>query len=117
MSSNTSGEGDIRKNIIEADLVDCMIALPGQLFYNTGIQPASGSWLATRKQRGFRDRRGEVLFIDARNMGVFRKGGQGELTDKRDPENCRTLTMPGAGKRAECGKYEDVPGFCKVFKP
>ncbi|MDW8367237.1 MAG: class I SAM-dependent DNA methyltransferase, partial [Abditibacteriales bacterium] len=66
MSSNQSGEGEIRKNIVEADLVDCMIALPGQLFYSTPI-PACLWFLARDKKNGrFRDRRGKVLFIDAR---------------------------------------------------
>ena len=69
MSSNTSNEGEIRKNIILADMVDCMVALPSQLFYNTSI-PAC-LWFVTRdkKDNKFRDRRGEILFIDARNMG------------------------------------------------
>jgi len=81
MSSNTSGEGEIRKKIIEADIVDCMIVLPGQLFYNTGI-PACLWFLASNKQNSdFRDRRGEVLFIDARNMGVLRDRTHRELTD------------------------------------
>ena len=69
MSSNQSGEGEIRKNIIEADLVDCMIALPGQLFYSTPI-PACLWFLARdKKNYRFRDRRGQVLFIDARKLG------------------------------------------------
>ncbi len=70
MSSNQSGEGEIRKNLIEADLVDCMVALPGQLFYSTQI-PACLWFLARdkRERHRFRDRRGEVLFIDARKLG------------------------------------------------
>src|SRR5439155_27256698 len=69
MSSNQSGEGEIRKNIMEADLVDCMIALPSQLFYSTQI-PACLWFLACDRKNGrFRDRRGEVLFIDARKLG------------------------------------------------
>ncbi|MBC7337709.1 MAG: N-6 DNA methylase, partial [Clostridia bacterium] len=74
MSSNQSGEGEIRKNIVEADLVDCMVALPGQLFYSTQI-PAC-LWFLARDRGGaatggrpYRDRRGRVLFIDARQMG------------------------------------------------
>src|SRR4029434_10809224 len=66
MSSNQSGEGEIRKNLIEADLVDCMIALPPQLFYGTQI-PACLWFLARNKANGkLRDRRGQILFIDAR---------------------------------------------------
>ena len=71
MSSNQSGEGEVRKNIVEADLVDCMIALPGQLFYSTQI-PACLWFLARdKKNTRFRDRRGEVLFIDARKLAVI----------------------------------------------
>src|SRR5205807_7918331 len=71
MSSNTSGEGEIRKAIVEADLVDCMIALPGQLFYTTQI-PVCLWFLARNKKNGkFRDRRGHTLFIDARKLGVL----------------------------------------------
>ncbi|MDQ3819401.1 MAG: type I restriction-modification system subunit M, partial [Acidobacteriota bacterium] len=69
MSSNMSGEGEIRRKIIEADLVDCMVALPGQLFYSTQI-PVCMWFLARDKWNGrFRDRRGETLFIDARKFG------------------------------------------------
>ena len=70
MSSNTNNEGEIRKNMLEADLVDCMIALPGQLFFNTQI-PAC-IWLLTKDKSGKdgkRDRKGETLFLDARNKG------------------------------------------------
>ena len=70
MSSNQSGEGEIRKSIIEADLVDCMVALPGQLFYSTADP---GLPLVPRPRQAataaFRDRRGETLFIDARKLG------------------------------------------------
>ena len=71
MSSNQSGEGDIRKAIIEADLVDCMIALPGQLFYTTSI-PVCLWFLTRNKSNGkFRDRRKQTLFMDARKMGFL----------------------------------------------
>ena len=71
MFSNQSNEGEIRKKLIEADLVDCMVALQGQLFYSTQI-PACLWFLARDRKSGrFRDRRGEVLFIDARRMGVM----------------------------------------------
>ena len=63
------GEGEIRRNLIEADMVDCMVALPGQLFYSTQI-PACLWFLARNRRNGrFRDRRGAVLFIDARQLG------------------------------------------------
>ncbi len=86
MSSNQSGEGDIRKAMIEADAVDCMVALPGQLFYSTQI-PACLWFLARDKSNGkrgketLRDRRGEVLYIDARNMGTLVDRTRRELSD------------------------------------
>src|SRR4030095_15098565 len=92
MSSNQSGEGEIRKNIIEADLVDCMVALPGQLFYSTQIPVCL--WFLTRNKRGRtfrqptddlpdfeRDRRGETLFIDARKLGSLVDRVHRELSD------------------------------------
>src|SRR5438876_3877100 len=71
MSSNTSNEGEIRKSMIEADLVDCMVALPSQLFYNTMI-PAC-LWFVSRdkKNHWFKERTGQVLFIDARKLGTM----------------------------------------------
>ena len=81
MSSNQSGEGEIRKNIIEAGLVDCMVALPGQLFYSTQI-PVCLWFIARDKKNGhFRDRGGETLFIDARNLGTMIDRVHRELTD------------------------------------
>ncbi len=83
MSSNTSGEGDIRKAIIEADLVDCMVALPGQLFYSTQIPVCL--WFLTRDKRGTskaRDRQGETLFIDARKLGTLLDRVHRDLTDE-----------------------------------
>lgn len=82
MSSNQSGEGEIRKAIIEADLVDCMVALPGQLFYSTQI-PVCLWFIARNKRNGrFRDRRGETLFLDARKMGLLVDRVHRELTDE-----------------------------------
>jgi type I restriction enzyme M protein len=71
MSSQQSGEGEIRKAMIEADVVDCMVALPGQLFFSTQI-PAC-LWILARDKNanGHRDRRGEILFIDARKLGFM----------------------------------------------
>ena len=109
MSSMTGGEGEIRKNIVEADLVDCMIALPSQLFYNTMI-PAC-LWFVTRNKNNgkFRDRRGEVLFIDARKMGVMVDRRHRELTD----EEIKKIADTYHAWRGEGGVYEDIPGFCK----
>jgi len=117
MSSNQSGEGEIRKNIIEADLVDCMIALPGQLFYSTQI-PAC-LWFLTRdkKNHKFRDRRGEVLFIDTRKLGVMADRTHRELTDDEIRRIADTYHAwrgnVGAQLIAPLPEYEDIPGFCK----
>ena len=121
MSSNQSGEGEIRKNIIEADLVDCMVALPGQLFYSTQI-PAC-LWFLARDKRGFsspsgrgaggegRDRRGQVLFIDARKLGRMVDRTHRELTEEDIQKIARTYHAWRGEKDA--GEYADVPGFCK----
>jgi len=84
MSSNQSGEGDIRRALIEADLVDCMVALPGQLFYSTQIPVCL--WFVTKNKgldakRGLRDRRKQTLFIDARKLGTLIDRVHRELTD------------------------------------
>jgi type I restriction enzyme M protein len=111
MSSNQSDEGEIRKNIIEADLVDYMVALPGQLFYSTQI-PACLWFLARDKTNGrFRDRRGQVLFIDARKLGRMVDRTHRELTDE---EIARIANTYHAWRgEPDAGEYEDVPGFCK----
>ena len=111
MSSNQSGEGEIRKNIIEADLVDCMVALPDKLFYSTQI-PACLWFLARDKKNSrFRDRRGEVLFIDARKMGRMVDRTHRELTDEEIQRIARTYHAWRGEK--EAGEYKDIPGFCK----
>jgi len=116
MSSNTSGEGGIRKNIVEADLVDCMVALPGQLFYSTQI-PAC-LWFLARDKRNhrFRDRRGEVLFIDARKLGRMMDRTHRELTEEDIARIADTYhAWRGEADTIErVGEYEDVLGFCKA---
>jgi type I restriction enzyme M protein len=114
MSSNQSGEGEIRKNIIEADLVDCMVALPGQLFYQTQIPVCL--WFLARDKRnsGRRDRRGETLFIDARKLGSMVDRVHRELTDE-DIAKIAGAYHAWRGDRP-AGKYADVPGFCKAAK-
>ena len=120
MSSNQSGEGDIRKAIVEADLVDCMIALPGQLFYTTQI-PAC-LWFLSRnkspsplkgegKGEGRRDRRGQVLFIDTRKLGGLVDRTHRELSDEEISRVGQTYHAWHGEKGA--GNYEDMPGFCK----
>jgi len=114
MSSNQSGEGEIRRSIIEADLVDCMVALPGQLFYSTQI-PACLWFLARDRKNGrFRDRRGETLFIDSRKMGILYDRVHRELM----AEDIARIAETYHAWRGDCGagKYEDVPGFCKNAK-
>ena len=111
MSSNQSGEGEIRKGLIEAGLVDCMVALPGQLFYSTQI-PAC-LWFLARDRRGgrHRDRQGEVLFVDARKMGRMADRTHRELTDD---DIARIADTYHAWRGEEdAGVYADVPGFCK----
>ncbi len=108
MSSNQSGEGKIRRNLIDAGLVDCMVALPGQLFYSTQI-PACLWFLAKdRKGDAHRDRTGEVLFIDARKMGRMVDRTHRELTDDDVARIADTYHAWRGGEG-----YADVPGFCK----
>ena len=111
MSSNQSGEGEIRKNLVEAGLVDCMVALPGQLFYSTQI-PACLWFLARDRKSGtFRDRTGEILFIDARKLGRMVDRTHRELTDDDIARIAGTYHAWRGEKGA--GEYADVPGFCK----
>src|SRR2546427_4306535 len=111
MSSNQSGEGEIRKAIIEADLVDCMVALPGQLFYSTPISVCLWFLARDKKKGKFRDRRGEALFIDARKMGSMMDRVHRELTDEDLVRIAGTYHAWRGDKNA--GEYADVPGFCK----
>lgn len=102
-------EGKIREKIVKADLVDCMVALPSQLFYNTGI-PACLWFLSRDKSNStFRNRQGEILFIDARKMGYMADRTHRELTD----EDVEQISQIYHSWRGEGGKYEDVRGFCK----
>jgi len=118
MSSNQSGEGDIRKAIIEADLVDCMVALPGQLFYSTQIPVCL--WFLTRSKRSGpggragRERQGETLFIDARKMGTLVDRIHRELTDE-DIAKIADTYHAWRGDN-EGGVYADVAGFSKATK-
>ena len=105
MSSNTSNEGEIRKSIIEADLVDCIVALPGQLFRSTQI-PAC-LWFLSRG----RSNRGETLFIDARKLGYMVNRANRDLS----PEDIARVANTYHAWRGKEGldAYTDVPGFCK----
>lgn len=111
MSSNQSGEGEIRKALVEADLVDCMIALPGQLFYTTQIPVCLWFLSRNKKDPRFRSRSGETLFIDARKLGVLVDRVHRELTDE---EIGRIAATYHAWRgETEAGEYQDKPGFCK----
>ena len=111
MSSNQSGEGDIRRAIVEADLVDCMVAMPGQLFYSTQIPVCL--WFLTKSKHGGkrRDRRGQTLFIDARKLGTLTDRVHRELTDA-DLEKVISTYHAWRGDKG-AGKYQDLAGFCK----
>jgi type I restriction enzyme M protein len=122
MSSNQSGEGEIRKALVEANLVDCMVALPGQLFYSTQI-PACLWFLARdRKNHKFRDRRGEVLFIDARKLGFMADRTHRDLS-AADIARIAGIYHLWRGEKSVPAEavdgltaYEDIPGFCKAAK-
>src|SRR5258708_21829233 len=111
MSSNQSNEGEIRKAIIEADLVDCMIALPGQLFYSTPISACL--WFVSRNKKNgmFRNRSDQTLFIDIRKFGHLVDRTHRELTDEEISRISQTYHSWRGEK--EAGEYQDIPGFCK----
>jgi type I restriction enzyme M protein len=111
MSSNQSGEGEIRKNLIEADVVDCMVALPGQLFYSTQIPACLWFVARDRKNGKFRDRRGQVLFIDARKLGRMADRTHRELTDE-DVARIANTYHAWRGEK-DTTEYADIAGFCK----
>ena len=114
MSSNTSNEGEIRKKIIEADLVDCMVALPGQLFYSTSIPVCLWFIARNKKNNRFRERAGETLFIDARKLGKMIDRVHRELTNAEVARIAETYHAWRGNEDA--GEYTDVPGFCKSTK-
>lgn len=109
MTTNSGNEGEIRKNIIEAGLVDCMVALPTQLFFNTQI-PACLWFLARdRTNHKFRDRSKEILFIDARQLGSMISRKNRVLEEK----DISRISETYHNWRQKDGNYEDVAGFCK----
>lgn len=124
MSSNTSGEGEIRKSLIEADIVDCMVALPGQLFYSTQI-PVCLWFLAKDRSNGLvakgtlRDRRKEILFIDARKLGYMETRVNRSLSDD-DLAYIADCYHSWRGEPVEHPEfkdgYKDIAGFCKSTK-
>ncbi|MBU4071845.1 MAG: SAM-dependent methyltransferase, partial [Candidatus Thermoplasmatota archaeon] len=116
MSSGQSGEGEIRKQIVEKDLVDCMVALPGQLFYNTQIPACLWFIARNRDNTGLKDRRGKILFIDARKMGTLTDRTHKELTVKDIKKIADTYHAwrGDSDEDSEVKEYEDIPGFCKA---
>jgi type I restriction enzyme M protein len=116
LSSNSSGEGEIRKTIIEADLVDCIVAMPGQLFYTTQI-PVSLWFLAKNKKNGkgrngkaLRDRSRETLFIDARKLGYMKTRVNRDLSVE---DIAKIADTYHAWRKDGDGDYQDILGFCK----
>lgn len=113
LSSNTSNEGVIRKNLVDAKLVDAIVALPDKLFYSTGI-PVS-LWILNRNKIDnpkFRQRADEILFIDARNLGTMVDRRHRELSG----EDVKKIADTYHNYRNINGNYEDIQGFCKAAK-
>ena len=112
LSSQQSGEGNIRQQIVEDDLVDCIVALPGQLFYSTGI-PCCLWFLSKNKAGGnCRDRRGETLFINASEMGFLEDRTHRTLT-KEEVDRITTTYHRWRGTLVNDVVYADEPGFCR----
>ena len=122
MSSTASGEGEIRQHLIEDNLVDCMVALPGQLFYSTSI-PVCLWFLANDRSNGLvkhsklRDRRGEILFIDARKLGFMADRTHRAFDAQKDIGYIADAYHSWRGEEVEHevfkGGYQDIAGFCK----
>ena len=123
MSSNSSGEGEIRKRLIEDDLVDCMVALPGQLFYSTQI-PVCLWFLAKNRNSGLvaksklRDRRREILFIDARKLGHMADRTHKELDSEEDIKYIASAYHSWRGEKVDHPSffdgYQDIPGILQI---
>jgi type I restriction enzyme M protein len=110
LTSKTSGEGEIRKNLIEEGLVDCIVNMPAKLFLNTQI-PASLWFMSRNRSNGkFRDRSNEILFIDARNMGHLIN----RRTREFSKEDIQKITETYHNWRNADGIYEDIKGFCNA---
>ena len=112
LSSKSSGEGDIRRRLVEADLVDCIVAMPDKLFFNTGIPVALWFVSKDRHGNGHRERQGEVLFIDARKLGTMETRRLRVLSD----DDIARIAGTYHSWRNHDGGYEDVPGFVKAAR-
>lgn len=118
LSSKSGGEGDIRRRLVEADLVDCIVAMPDRLFFNTGIPVSLWFISKDRQGNGHRERRGEVLFIDARKLGRMETRRLRVLDDHDIAKVANTYhywrNRPSASRTDLTEAYEDIPGFCKA---
>lgn len=110
LSSKTGGEGEIRRKLVESDLVDCIVAMPDKLFFNTGIPVSLWFISKDRHGNGHRERQGEVLFIDARKLGKMINRRLRELAD----DDIQKIAGVYHAWRNHDGGYEDVPGFVKA---
>lgn len=113
MSTNTSSEFEIRKNLIEEDLVECIVTLPGKLFYSTQIPVCLWFITKNKNKNGKRERSGEILFIDARNLGHMATRTLKEFSQE-DIQKVATTYHAWRGTKKET--YEDIAGFCKAVK-
>ncbi|OME46854.1 N-6 DNA methylase [Paenibacillus odorifer] len=114
MSTSTTAEFEIRSKLVNEDLVDCIVTLPGQLFYSTQIPVCLWFMAKNKAPKGQRDRRGEILFIDARKMGQMVDRTHKELTTE-DIKTISDIYHAWRGQ-VDVGDYEDVKGFCKATK-
>jgi type I restriction enzyme M protein len=112
MSSQQSGEGTIRQKMVDEDVVDCLMAMPGQLFYATQIPVCIWVFSRNKAAAPFRKRKGEILFIDARKLGTLVDRVHRELSDEDIARIARAYHAWRGEKGA--GKYEDEAGFCKA---
>jgi type I restriction enzyme M protein len=110
LSTKTSGEGDIRRKLVEVDLVDCIVAMPERLFFNTGISVSLWFVSKDRHGNGHRKREGEVLFIDARKLGTMETRRLRVLSDG----DIAKISNTYHSWRNQDGGYEDVAGFAKA---
>jgi type I restriction enzyme M protein len=112
MTTRSGNEDAIRQGLVQDDIVDCLVALPPQLFFSTGIPVCLWFFDRDKASSGGRDRRGEVLFIDARHMGEPVSRKQIRLTNEEIAEVARTYQAWRG--QPEAGDYEDRPGFCST---
>jgi type I restriction enzyme M protein len=119
MTASTASEGEIRRAIVDADLIDCMVALPGQLFYSTQIPVSLWILANDRGDPRLRDRKGEVLMIDARDMGTMIDRIHRELRDDEVDRLAglyhawRGDPVPDGATATARPRYEDIPGLCR----